>query len=509
MRLLKQLFSKFFIVALLLILQVAALTVLFYVLNRFFAPFIFIEIFIGLLVILYIINKDDQAEFKVPWLILIFMTQLFGVVCYLLFANPRLTKRQAKRLNEIHERTKLYVTPTPEEVKRLHDEYPDFCGIDSYLKKNSFLCGRFDSRVTYIKSGEEFFPDLLAELEKAEKFIFMEYFILAEGRIWNRVHEVLKRKVAQGVEVKILYDDIGTSGLQKTEYYRTLRKEGISCYKFHSFHPFVSGVYNYRDHRKITVIDGKVGYTGGINIGDEYANLKTRFGYWKDTAVKIEGPAVENLSVMFLQLYDLTAKSVSDYGKYLDCDYERFDDGGYVFPFGDGPKPYYPELVGENNFINMINAAKKYVYITTPYLIIDNTLTTAIKSAAYRGVDVRIILPHVPDKRIIFNISRSKFPSLMKAGVKIYEYTPGFIHAKSVVVDDEYAFVGTINFDYRSLVHHFECGVVMYKTPCIKDVKKDLEKVVDASIFVTKENYKQNGFVRVINSLLAVLTPML
>ncbi|MGN1373459.1 MAG: cardiolipin synthase [Candidatus Coproplasma sp.] len=509
MRLLKQIFSKFFIVALLLVLQVALIVVFFFLLNVLFTPFIIIEIIIGFLVVLFIINKEDQPEFKVPWLVLILCLPLFGVVCYLLFANPRLTKKQYKRLFAIHEQTKGYVTPSEEEVERLETQCPDFSGIDRYLHKNCYLCGHFDSRVTYFKCGEEFFPDLLAQLDKAEKFIFMEYFILAEGKIWDSIHEILKRKVEQGVEVRILYDDIGTSGLQRTEYYRTLRKEGIKCYKFHSFRPIVSGVYNYRDHRKITVIDGKVGYTGGINIGDEYANIVHKFGYWKDTAIKIEGPAVASLSVMFLQLYDLTAKEASDYSSYLDCEYQKFDDGGYVFPFGDGPKPYYGELIGENNFINMINAAKRYVYITTPYLITDHTLTTAIKNAAYRGVDVRIIVPHVPDKKIIFNITRSKFPSLMKAGVKIYEYTPGFIHAKSVLVDDEIAFVGTINFDYRSLVHHFECGAVMYKTPCIKDIKEDLERSMTISTLVTKENYKQNGFVRFINSLLGVVTPML
>lgn len=232
-------------------------------------------------------------------------------------------------------------------------------------------------------------------------------------------------------------------------------------------------------------------------------------GYWKDSAIKIEGSAVANLTAMFLQLFDLTAKSVSDYNRFLGREYEIFDDGGYIHPFGDGPRPYYTELVGENNFINMINAAKNYVYITTPYLIMDYNLTSAIKNAAFRGVDVRIITPHVPDKKVIFNITRSKFPALMKAGVKIYEYTPGFMHAKSVLVDGEYAFVGTINFDYRSLVHHFECGADMYKTPCIADIKSDLERCINLSLEITPENYKQNRAVRIINSLLAVLTPML
>lgn len=509
MKFFKHLFSKFFIVALLLILQVALIAVIFYLLNTYFTPLVIVSLILSIFVILYIINKDDQPEFKVPWLILIFVTPLFGITCYILFANPKLSRKQAKRLNIIHSHTKNYVTPTEAQLKKLKDGYPEFYGIDRYLNQNSFLCGHFNNRVTYFKSGEEFFPDFLNELENAKEFIFIEYFIICAGKMWDTVHEILKRKISEGVEVRILYDDIGNAGLQKTEYYRALRKEGINCWKFNSFHPFVSGVYNYRDHRKITVIDGRVGYTGGLNIADEYINLDHRLGYWKDSAIKIEGSAVANLTAMFLQLFDLTAKSVSDYNRFLGREYEIFDDGGYIHPFGDGPRPYYTELVGENNFINMINAAKNYVYITTPYLIMDYNLTSAIKNAAFRGVDVRIITPHVPDKKVIFNITRSKFPALMKAGVKIYEYTPGFMHAKSVLVDGEYAFVGTINFDYRSLVHHFECGADMYKTPCIADIKSDLERCINLSLEITPENYKQNRAVRIINSLLAVLTPML
>lgn len=509
MKFFKHLFSKFFIVALLLILQVALIAVIFYLLNTYFTPLVIVGLILSIFVILYIINKDDQPEFKVPWLILIFVIPLFGITCYILFANPKLSRKQARRLNIIHAHTKNYVTPTEAQLKKLKDVYPDFYGIDRYLNQNSFLCGHFNNRVTYFKSGEEFFPDFLNELENAKEFIFIEYFIICASKMWDTIHEILKRKINEGVEVRILYDDIGNAGLQKTEYYRTLRKEGIKCWKFNSFHPFVSGVYNYRDHRKITVIDGRVGYTGGLNIADEYINLDHRLGYWKDSAVKLEGSAVANLTAMFLQLFDLTAKSVSDYNRYLDREYEIFDDCGYIHPFGDGPRPYYTELVGENNFINMINAARNYVYITTPYLIMDYNLTSALKNAAFRGVDVHIITPHVPDKKIIFNITRSKFPALMKAGVKIYEYTPGFMHAKSVLVDGEYAFVGTINFDYRSLVHHFECGAVMYKTPCIADMKSDLEHCINLSLEITPENYKQNRAVRIINSLLAVLTPML
>lgn len=327
--------------------------------------------------------------------------------------------------------------------------------------------------------------------------------------MWDSIHEILRRKAESGVEVRLMYDDIGTVGMLKSGYFKKLRKEGINCYKFNPFRPVVSGIFNNRDHRKITVIDGRVGYTGGVNLGDEYINENKRLGHWKDTALKIRGSAVENLCKMFLQAFDMTAKSVSDYAKYLDIEYERFADEGYIHPFGDGPKPYYAEQVGENNYINLINRAKKYVYITTPYLIIDHNIESALRNAALRGVDVRIIVPHIPDKKLVFNMTRSHYPYLMQTGVKIYEYTPGFIHAKSLVADDEFAFVGTINLDYRSLVHHYECGAVLYKTPCIALIKEDIDATIAVSQEVTKENYRMGRFARAVNSVLTIFAPML
>ncbi|MGN0803780.1 MAG: cardiolipin synthase [Candidatus Coproplasma sp.] len=460
-------------------------------------------------VFLYIINKDDPPEFKLPWLIIMLLLPLFGLMTYVLFANPRMNRKQMKRLVSINQKTLNYVTPTQEHGKEVAERCPEFIDFENYLNKTSYSYGSFSNKVTYFKSGEDMFPNLLADLESAEKFIFIEYFIIAEGSMWNQIYEILKRKVAQGVEVRVMYDDIGNAGLQKTEYYRKLRKEGINCCKFNSFHPVVSGIFNFRDHRKITVIDGKVAYTGGLNIADEYINLDKKLGYWKDTAIKIQGPAVANLTTMFLQLFDVTSKKLSDYEKYLGIEYEKYDDEGYVCVFGDGPKPYYKEQVGENVFINMINKAKKYVYITTPYFIIDYALTNALRNASMRGIDVRIITPHTPDKKIIFNITRSKFPSLLDAGVKFYEFMPGFIHAKSILVDDELAFVGTINLDYRSLVHHFECGALLYKTPCIKDIKDDFEHTMNLSKELTRENCKQSAPVRLVNALIYVFRPML
>lgn len=509
MKFLKHLFSKFFIVALLLLLQVALITVFLFTLSTYYTPFMIFCYVLSLFVILYVINKDDPPEFKLPWLMIMLILPLFGLMTYVLFANPRMNRKQMKRLSSIHQETVKFVAPTQEHSKEVANRCPEFSDLENYLNKAAYTSGSFSNKITYFKSGEEMFPDLLKELESAEKFIFIEYFIIAAGNMWKQIYEILKRKASQGVEVRVMYDDIGNAGLQKTEYYRKLRKECINCCKFNSFHPVISGIYNFRDHRKITVIDGKVAYTGGINIADEYINLDKKLGYWKDTAIKIQGPAVANMTVMFLQLFDVTSKNISDYEKYLAIDYEKFDDEGYVCVFGDGPKPYYKEQVGENVFINMINKAKKYVYITTPYFIIDYALTNALRNAAMRGIDVRIITPHTPDKKIIFNITRSKFPSLLKAGVKFYEYMPGFIHAKSVLVDDELAFVGTINLDYRSLVHHFECGALLYKTPCIKDIKDDLEHTMSISKELNLENCKQSLPIRLVNAFIYVFRPML
>ena len=327
--------------------------------------------------------------------------------------------------------------------------------------------------------------------------------------MWDGIHEILKQKAAAGVEVRVMYDDIGCAGLLPGSYYKKLKKEGIDCVKFNPFRPVVSGIHNNRDHRKITVIDGKVGYTGGVNLADEYINETSRFGHWKDTALKIQGSAVSNLTVLFLQLFDAMRKSFSDFEKYLGTDYESFDEDGYIHPFGDGPKPFYSELVGSNNFINIINSAEKYVWISTPYLIPDYNLLSALRSAAYRGVDVRIITPGIPDKKIIFNMTRSNYKYLLQAGVKIYEYSPGFIHAKEMLADGVTAFVGTVNLDYRSLVHHYECGAVLYKTPCISEIEEGFEETLQASREITDDNFKMNFFASLLNGILDLFSPML
>lgn len=464
---------------------------------------------VGLILFIVIVNKRETPEFKIPWTFLVLVFPLFGVIAYILFANPGMSKRYARLHKKTENRARAHVSLTSDEKEKVRSLAGDKAGVFNYLESNSYLPTTAGNRVTYYELGEKFWEALLCELRSAQKFIFMEYFIIDKGEMWDSIHEILVEKAKAGVEVRFLYDDVGSLKTFESNYYKKLRREGILCFKFNPLKPALSGIYNNRDHRKITVVDGRAGFTGGINLGDEYVNRVVRFGHWKDTAIKIEGRAVANLTALFLQTYDAVALKASDYKKYLDLPYEVFDDDGIVNFFGDGPKPYYDEQIGKWNYINLINSAKKYVYITTPYLITDATLMSAIANAAARGLDVLLVTPHIPDKKTVFNMTRSNYAQLQEKGVKIYEYTPGFIHAKMLVADDDIAFVGTINLDYRSLVHHYECGAVMYKTPCIKAIKDDVVNTVALSQEMTPGSLKIGKFARVVRAIVQVFAPML
>ena len=509
MKIFKLFFSKILIILVLFLLQIGLFIWPYFALREYATLIDQLSRLVGLIVFVAIVNKRETPEFKLPWIFLVLATPFFGLIFYGIFANPRMSKRYAR----LHERTEQlaakHLALSEDErssVLALAREKKD---VFVYLESNSYLPTTDKNRITYLDGGERFLTELLAELSRAEKFIFMEYFIIDRGKMWDSVHSVLAKKASEGVEVRFVYDDVGSLGNVRNGYYKTLRKEGILCHKFNPVRPQLSGIYNNRDHRKITVVDGRVAFTGGVNIADEYINAVNRFGHWKDSAVKIEGAAVKSLTATFLQTYDVLTMCPSDYDKYLAAPPETFEDRGVVNFFGDGPKPYYKEQIGENDFINLISSAKRYVYISTPYLITDHRLSTAIAGAAERGLDVRIITPHVPDKKLVFNMTRSNYAFLQDKGVKIYEYTPGFIHAKMLVADDDIAFVGTINLDYRSLVHHYECGLVMYDTPCISDIKRDFDAVIARSQLMDKNGFKMNKFSRLIRALLQLFAPLL
>ena len=350
---------------------------------------------------------------------------------------------------------------------------------------------------------------MLSDLEAAEKFIFMEYFIIEEGLFWDSILEILKRKAASGVCVRVLYDDIGCMSTLPGNYAKKLKAFGIEASPFSRLRGNADSEFNNRSHRKILVIDGKIGYTGGINIADEYINKVQRFGHWKDTAIRLEGQAVYELTRLFLSDYGLNVKKLPEDKYTLYPEISDIENDGYYIPFGDGPNPIYDRRVGKSVIQNMLNNSTKYMYMTTPYLIIDNDLCQSIENAALRGVDVRIIVPHIPDKKLVFEMTKSFYHRLINAGVRIYEYTPGFIHAKSYLSDGSAAMIGTINLDYRSLVHHFENGVYVYGGSIIKDIERDIVETIGKSEEITKTKLKTGIINRFIRALVRVFAPML
>lgn len=464
--------------------------------------------FIVLITVLNIANRDMVPETKIPWLITVIVLNVFGVAIYAVFSHNRPSRKNRRGFISLHERTKPFLRVAVSEEKRKED-WGRWTGTsDALFRSTPIAVAYTGTKTEYFATGELFFHRLKKDLESARKFIFLEYFVIARGVMWNEILAILKRKAAEGVEVRVLYDDIGCMGKLRAGYAKTLRKQGIKCVKFGPFVPVVSNVHNNRDHRKIAVVDGMIGYTGGINLADEYINASHPFGHWKDTAVRLEGEGVRTLVLMFLQTYNFRAKQAEDFTPYLSVEYPRFEEGGYVQAYGDGPRPLYDRSIGEDVYINILNEAKRYVYIATPYLIIDHRLRESLLQAAGRGVDVRIVTPHIPDKKIPFALTRSNYMALIKGGVKIYEYTPGFIHAKSFLADDEVGVVGTINLDYRSFLHHFENAVLMYRTSALKELKRDMEETFTVSALQSEEDAKKSVIWRGVCEIAKVFAPL-
>lgn len=503
MKILRIIFSKWSISVLLFLAQVAAIVLFILLLYEYFAWFQLASLIIGIVVFLIVINKRENPEYKIPWLFLILLLPLFGVLFYLMFSNVRVSRKMRKLFKESMEKAAPHVKELEKDLDKVYKYMGDESGVAKYLKETSGFGGQLNNDIKYYPVGEEMWKDMLVALNSAKKFILMEYFIVDPGHMWDSIHEILVKKAKEGVKVHLVYDDLGTITMLRSGYYKKLRKEGIDAHKFNPFTPIVSSIYNNRSHRKIMVIDGEIAFTGGINLGDEYINENDRLGHWKDTGLKILGPAVNTFTTMFFLDYIIAAKKVPDFKFYINKNPKKFDTEGVIVPFGDGPKPLYDEQIGEENFINILGRAKKYFYISTPYLIIDHHFTKALENAARRGVDVRVVTPHIPDKKTVFCLTRSSYKSLRNAGVRVYEYTPGFIHAKMLVSDDDMAFVGTINMDFRSLTHHFECGAVLYKNECIKDIHKDFKHIFKVSEEID-DKFKLSLRAKITNTLLAI-----
>ena len=496
------------ITALLIVLQALLLFGFIWKLDNYFVYFYAGSVLLSLLITLGIINSKSNPAYKIAWLIPILLFPVFGGLIYLLFGSDRTGRYLRKKLQgigtemdnvigEAHRRSGAEQLP------------PDAANQSRYISHCAYCPPYQNTTTEYLPLGEVKFERMVEELKKAKHYIFLEYFIIQEGKMWNTILDILRQKAAEGVDVRVIYDDMGCIMILPTGYDRTLEQMGIKCRIFNPFVPILSSRFNTRDHRKICVIDGNVGFTGGINLADEYINAYEKHGHWKDTSILLKGEAVFNLTVMFLSMWDYLDGTTgkTDYSRYYPTVWDE-NAKGYVQPFADNPLD--DEAVGETVYLNLINKAKRYVYITTPYLILSSELFTALTSAAKCGVDVRIITPHVPDKWYVHAVSRSHYQPLIEAGVKIYEYTPGFIHAKTFVVDDDYAVVGTINLDYRSLYLHFECAVWMYQTPSVAQVRDDFFKTQQISQEITLEECRSLSFPRRLGrSVLRVFAPLM
>ena len=475
----------------------------------YYVPYFYIAAWLTeIACVIKIVASDDSPEYKVPWLLFVLILPIAGFMLYFIFYSRKLQKKYVRRLKALKE--KSYLKNDDKEFSGLKAQNLQAYGQAKLLCKISDSHLFMNTKHEYFSIGEDMWKRLLADLENAERFIYMEYFIIEEGKFWNSILEILKRKAAQGLDVRVVYDDIGCMSTLPGNYAKILGGFGIKATPFSRLKGNADSEFNNRSHRKITVIDGRVGYTGGINIADEYVNEVVRFGHWKDVGLRLEGDAVWEMTKLFLIDFGINVKEDPAFLPYVEL-YPKTDGeaNGFSVPFGDGPKPLYERRVGKSIIRNMIDDATEYVWIATPYLIVDNDLCQSLENAAIRGVDVRLITPHIPDKKIVFEITRSFYPRLMKAGVKIYEYESGFVHAKTYLVDGKIAMVGTINLDYRSLVHHFENGVWMYKTDCIADIRLDMEDTLEKSILITPEKTKTNLLQQFIRAVVRIFAPML
>ena len=505
----KIIFSRTALVAVLLLFQIGLMVATITTIEQYAFSVYVGFIVLSMIVIIYIINRKENPAFKMSWILFVTFIPIVGTVFYIFMQIQPGTRYIGKRLFVLGEKTKPYMVQNDKIIEDLRISKPANANLAHYLSKQVGFPVHRNTKVTYFRVGEEKFEELKRQLESAKYYIFMEYFIVEEGIMWDSILEILKRKVEEGVEVRFMYDGMCSIVLLPYKYPKKLEEMGIRCKMFSPIKPVLSTHQNNRDHRKICVIDGQIAFTGGINLADEYINEKERFGHWKDTAVMLQGEAVQNFTMMFLQMWNVTEKKEENFEKYLTPKSKEFRrELGYVLPYGDSP--YDNENIGEQVYFHILNHAKKYVHIMTPYLILDNEMVTNLTYAAKCGIEVIIIMPHIPDKWYAFVLAKTYYEELINAGVQIYEYTPGFVHAKVFVSDDDTATVGTINLDYRSLYLHFECGTFIYNNQVIRDIEKDFQDTLKKCQRVTITDLRMRGVIETVaGRVLRLIAPLM
>ena len=452
-------------------------------------------VFIGAIVAIRVYIRPGSPSYKLAWMCLLLALPVTGMILFWVWGGTHQAKNLSLKKVPPIRQWESQQMESETNLARLRRKSPDWGRLAGYLQKRGFLLYR-NTQTHYIKSGEEFFEDLLEHLSRAETYIFMEYYILAEGRLWDRIFEVLRRRAAAGVEVHIIVDDFGTLTRLSDEMLQKMEAAGIQVVNFNPVHRYISRIYfNYRDHRKITVIDGEVAYVGGINIGDEYANIVERFGHWKDSALRLEGDGAWGLAVQFIQMWKMLGETLPNEDDYYRSRHQTVEGTGFCQPFTDGPLNN-PDNPAEEVYLQLMASANRMLYITTPYYAVEESMQKALCIAADAGVDVRLMVPEIPDHKLTYMVAETYWGELLHHGVKIYKYTPGFIHSKSVMVDREVALVGSINMDYRSFQLHYECGALMYHMPAVEELLEDMDHVMEVSRVYTLEDWSRRPWYR-------------
>ncbi len=513
-KLFKLIFSKKLLSILFLLLQFFILAASLIWFSDYFAYVYWVQLTLSAGMIVYEMQLQKNPAFQLTWICLVALAPTFTILMYFLVRFDTAGRKISNRLEYIVKTTNRHLPQKPDAKSSLHEYDERLAGLSNYLLESCGFPVYQNTDVTYFPLGEFMFEQLKKDIMNAQKFIFMEFFIVHHGMMWSEIHELLKKKVAEGVEVRLMYDGMGSINLRPRDYYKLLEEEGISCRPFSPVFPLLSSSQNNRDHRKIVVVDGEIAYTGGINLGDEYINRLDRFGHWKDTAIRMTGDAVDSFSMMFLQLWNAADRKKGfqeeEYLSYLtgSTRREKLDVTGYVLPYGDSPID--GENTGERVYLELLNTAQDYVHIMTPYLVPSNEMRETLKYTAKRGVDVTLLVPFIPDKPYMKAVARTYYPELIRGGVKIYEYTPGFVHAKTVVSDGSKAVVGTVNLDFRSLYLHYECAALMVDCPVASVIESDFQKTLRQSKRVNLAEYmKINVISRLFGYILRLFAPLL
>lgn len=510
-RLLKLIYSNKFFALIMFILQLLTFVLSYVWLKEYSNYLLGATSILSAVLIIIELNRNDHPMFKLTWILLVAVVPIFGVLLYFYLHAGIITADITKAQKKTQERIAPYIVQDEEIINMVNEFDRNEGGLVRYLSNCGGAAAYMNTDVRYYPIGEKMLDAIIREIQKAEKFIFLEFFIINQsGTVWPEILDILKKKVKEGVEVRLLYDGMGCMTTLPKNYFLKMESYGIKCREFSPIQPLLSTHQNNRDHRKILVVDGETAFTGGINLADEYANLIERFGHWKDSGIRLRGEAVAGFTALFLEMWNMTeANSEEDFAKYINTSKENPMSGeGIVIPYGDSP--HDTEYVGKQVYTYIINNAAEYCHIATPYLVVDNEIFEALKFAVHRGVDVKIMMPHIPDKKYAFWLARTYYPELLKAGVQIFEYAPGFVHSKFAVSDDLRAAVGTVNFDFRSLYLHYECAAYMIGNEAVVDIEADYKQTLNSCIRITMDEYKQFPlYTKIIGKMMRLVAPLI